>query len=322
MAEHGHGHPIPVGSKLKFGIMLSGAILVVEVVGGILSSSLALLSDAGHVFTDIIALSLSWYAVRQAERPSHHGMTFGYHRVGVIVALVNAVSIFAIAVFIFFEAYQRWQDPPEVNSLIMLAAATLGLGVNVFIAFWLRAEQRTNINVRSAFWHVMGDALASVGVIIAGLVIMFTGLFVVDPLVSVFIGFIIALAAWRIFKEAMKVILEATPHQVDVPLMIDVLKRMKGVKGIHDVHVWSISPEIHAMSCHLLVDNVSMDQAAAIRSQVEDVLRRRFDIEHSALQMECHECTDNDLFCTLTLGTEEEGQEEHKHEGEEHPHHH
>ena len=300
MTEHAHHHPLPVGSKLKFGILLTGFILAVELVGGFLSNSLALLSDAGHVFADIIALSLSWYGVRQAERPASRHMTFGYHRVGVIVALVNAISIFAIAGVIFYEAYRRWQQPPEVNSPLMLAAALVGLGVNIFIAFWLRKERQRNLNVRSAFWHVLGDAIASIGVIIGAVIILLTGWFLVDPVISVLIGFIITLAAWRILKEGFKILLEAVPHQVDVTKMVDTLRKIQGVKGVHDVHVWSISPELHAMSCHVLIDDLLMSQAAEIRIEIEKVLRRQFDIEHSALQMECQECGTNDLFCSLT----------------------
>ncbi|MFQ5996538.1 MAG: cation diffusion facilitator family transporter [Dehalococcoidales bacterium] len=310
MAEHAHHHPLPVGSKLKFGIILTGFILAVELVGGFLSNSLALLSDAGHVFADIIALSLSWYGVRQAGRPASRHMTFGYHRIGVMVAVVNAASIFAIAGVIFYEAYRRWQQPPEVNSLLMLVAAIIGLSVNIFIALWLRKEQRINLNVRSAFWHVLGDALASIGVIIGAVIIMFTGWFLVDPLISVLIGFIITLAAWRILREGLKVLLEATPQQVDVARMLNTLKEIPGVKGVHDVHVWSISPELHAMSCHVLTDDLPMSQAAEIRKEVEEVLRRQFDIEHSALQMECQECGKNDLFCSLTPAPPEDEDKE------------
>ncbi len=311
MADHTHQHPLPVGSKLKFGIMLTVLILVVEVVGGLLSNSLALLSDAGHVFADIVALSLSWYGVRQAERPASRHMTFGYHRVGVIIALFNAISIFAIAAIIFYEAYRRWQQPPEVNSLLMIAAGIVGLSVNIFVAFWLRKEQRSNLNVRSAFWHVLGDALASVGVIIGAVIILLTGWFVVDPIISVLISFIIVLAAWRILKEGLRVLLEATPQQVDIVKMVNTLNQMTGVEGVHDVHVWSISPEIHAMSCHVLISDLPMSKAADIRKRVEDVLRQ-FHIEHSALQMECQECSANDIFCKLTFGPAEEEDKKHQ----------
>ncbi len=312
MADHSHHRPMSVSSKLRLGIILTSFILVVEVVGGLLSNSLALLSDAGHVFADVIALSLSWYGVKQAERPASSRMTFGYHRVGVIIALFNGASILAIVGVIFYEAYHRWQQPPEVNGPIMLTAALVGLGVNVFIAFWLRKEQSSNLNVRSAFWHVLGDALASIGVIIGAVIIMLTGWLVVDPLISVLIGLIIMLAAWRILKEGLKVLLEATPHQVDITRMIDALKEIPGVKGVHDVHVWSISPELHAMSCHVLIHDQPMSQAAEIRTEIEKVLRRQFDIEHSALQMECRECDTNDLFCSLTPAPPDEEHESHQ----------
>ena len=313
MTDHTHHHPMSVGSKLKFGIMFTSVILVLEVVGGLLSNSLALLSDAGHVFADIVALSLSWYGVRQAERPPTHRMTFGYHRVGVIIAIVNAISIFAIALVIFYEAYHRWQQPPEVNGTLMLAVAIAGLSANALVVFWLRKEQQRNLNVRSAFWHALGDALASIGVIIGGVIILLTEWFIVDPIISVVIGGIIVLSAWRILKEGLKVILEATPHQVDVNKMIATLNRMSGVRGVHDVHVWSISPEIHSMSCHVLIDDLPTSQAADIRQKIEQVLNRQFHIEHTALQMECQECSANDLFCKLTLGPDSE-ETEHQHQ--------
>lgn len=306
MTKHTHHRALPVASKLKFGIMLTSFILVVEVAGGLLSNSLALLADAGHVFTDVIALSLSWYGVKQAERPASHGMTFGYHRVGVIIAVVNAISIFTIAALIFYEASQRFGQPPEVKGLLMLSVATLGLGVNLFVAFWLRKEQRDNLNVRSAFWHALGDALASIGVIIGGIIILLTGWFVVDPIISVLVGLIIALAAWRILKEGLRVLLEATPRQVDITKMVNALTQLPGVKDVHDVHVWSISPELHAMSCHVLIDDFPTSEAASIREKIDQVLRQQYNIEHTTLQMECELCSANDIFCKLTLKVEGE----------------
>lgn len=295
-----------MASKLKFGIVLTSFILVIEVVGGLLSNSLALLSDAGHVFADVIALSLSWYGVKQTERPASGRMTFGYHRVGVIIAVVNAIAIFAIALVVFYAAYRRLQQPPEVNSLLMLSVAIVGISVNLFVAFWLRREQHGNLNVRSAYWHVLGDALASVGVIIGGVIMLLSGWFWVDPIISVFIGLIITLAAWRILKEGLSVLLEATPKQVNITEMVNALSRMPGVKDVHDIHVWSISPELHAMSCHVLIDDLPTSQAAGIRQKIEAVLRRQFHIEHTALQMECQQCSSNDIFCTLTFGPEAE----------------
>ena len=299
MTEHSHHGSRPVGSKLKIGIMLTSFILVVELIGGFLSHSLALLSDAGHVFADVVALSLSWYGVRQAERPASGGMTFGYHRVGVIIAIVNAISIFAIAGVIFYEAFLRLDEPPEINSPLMLSAAVVGLGINVFVALWLHRDQRSNLNVRSAYWHALGDALASIGVIIGGIIILATGSFLADPIIGLLIGFIIILAAWRILREGMRVLLEAAPPHVDTEEMVEALKGLPGVKDVHDVHVWSISPELHTMSCHVLIDDLATSEAADIRDRIEDVLRRQFDINHVTLQMECEQCDANDLFCSL-----------------------
>jgi len=293
-------------SKLKLGLILTASILAVEVVGGLLSNSLALLSDAGHVFADILALSLSLYGVRQAKRPASERMTFGYHRVGVVIAIVNALSIFAIAGIILYEAYNRLIQPSEVKSLLMLCVAIIGLGVNIFVAFWLRKEQHENLNVRSAFWHASGDALASIGVIIGGVIILTTGWLWVDPIISVLISVIIFIAAWRILKEGLRVLLEATPSSIDIQKMIGVLKRLPTVKDVHDIHVWSISPEINAMSCHVLIDDVPTSKAANIREQIKELMQQQFNITHTTLQMECQQCDSNDVFCTLTFGSSEQ----------------
>jgi len=302
LPNHTHHRARSVTSKLKYGIILSSLILAAELVGGILANSLALLADAGHVFTDIIALALSWYGVRQAERPASNRMTFGYHRVGVIIAIVNALSIFAIALFIFYEAIRRLQQPPEVDSPIMLIVATIGLSVNLLVAFWLRKEQRANLNIRSAFMHSLGDALASIGVILGGIIILTTGLFVVDPIISIAIGLIIILAAWNIFRDGLGVLLEATPSGIDLSQMISDLKNVPGVKDVHDTHVWSITPQLHAMSCHVLIDDRLTSEVAGIRQKIEEILLKQYQIEHTTLQMECELCAEDDFLCKLTFG--------------------
>jgi len=297
---------LPVASKLKFGIMLSSLILAAELAGGLLANSLALLADAGHVFADVIALSLSWYGVKQAERPASHSMTFGYHRVGVLIAIVNALSILAIALVIFYEAFHRLQQPPEVNSPLMLAVAVVGLGVNLFVASWLRKEQKANINVRSAFWHALGDALASTGVILGGTIILLTGLFVVDPIISIAIGLIIVLAAWSILRDGLRVLLEAAPRGIDIRKIVNSLNQISGVRDVHDLHVWSITPQLHAMSCHVLIDDLTTSEAANIREQIKEVLSQQYNIEHTTLEMECDQCSANDIFCKLTVTKEAE----------------
>jgi cobalt-zinc-cadmium efflux system protein len=297
--SHDHHHTAPAGRKLLYGIILSFTILIVEIIGGLLSNSLALLSDAGHVLTDVVALGLSWYGVRQAARPSDHRMTFGYHRTGIIIAIVNALSIFAIAGVILYEAYRRFQQVQEVNSPLMMGIALVGLIANVIVVFWLHGEQKGNLNVQSAFWHAFGDALASIGVIVGGLIIFITGLYWIDPLVSVIISLIILSSAWKILREGFRVILESTPKDVDIQAMIAALKQVPGVKDVHDIHVWSISAELRSMNGHILVDDVSTSQAEEIRTKVEDIVREQYHVGHTTLQMECNSCNSKDVFCDL-----------------------
>ena len=290
---------VSLGNKLKYGLLLSIVILIAEVIGGLVSNSLALLSDAGHVFSDIVALGLSWYGVRQAQRPSDHRMTFGYHRIGVIVAIINAITIVIIAVIILYEAYNRFQQPPEVKSILMMSIAFVGLAANLIVTWWLRKDQHNNINVRSAFWHALGDALASIAVIVGGLIILITGQFWVDPLISVLIALIIVFAAWSILREGLRVIIEATPKNIDVLAMIEVLKRIPGVKDVHDVHVWSITSEIHAMNGHVMVEDISIKQSGELRSSIKKIAREQFHIEHITLQVECEKCDSKEVFCNL-----------------------
>jgi cobalt-zinc-cadmium efflux system protein len=304
-----HDHTLAAGNKLKYSLILSLTILVAEVIGGLLSNSLALLSDAGHVLADIFALGLSWYGVRQAIRPSNSRMTFGYHRIGVIVAIVNAATIFIVAAVILYEAYNRFRQPPEVRSQLMIIIAFIGLSANILVTLWLRKEQKNNINIRSAFWHAFGDALASVGVIIGGAVILLTHQSWVDPLVSVLISLIILYAAWSIFREGLRVILEATPSDVDILAMVNTLKQIPGVQDVHDVHVWSISPELRAMNGHVLIEDISISQAADIRGQIEKTVREQYRIEHTTLQMECQKCDTSELFCDLNECHPEEGKD-------------
>jgi cobalt-zinc-cadmium efflux system protein len=310
---HNHSTSFSTGNKLKYSLFLSLIILVAEIIGGIMSNSLALLSDAGHVLADIIALGLSWYGVRQAEKLSDSRMTFGYHRIGVIVAIVNALTIFIIAAIIMYEAYRRFQSPPEVKSGLMLVVAVIGLLANLFVTYWLRQEQKSNINVRSAFWHAMGDALASVGVIIGGIIMLITGQRLVDPIVSVLISLIILLAAWSIFREGLRVILEAVPKDVNVMAMIKAVQQIPGVKDVHDVHVWSISPELRAMNGHILIEDTSLSQSAIIRAEIEKVIREQYHVEHTTLQMECRGCDSNDVFCKLNNVSLPEKEGEHHH---------
>lgn len=302
--HHQHtGIRLPAVEKLRIAFLLTAAILALEIVGGLLANSLALLSDAGHVFTDLVALSLTWFAVRQEEKPAAGRMTFGYHRVGVAVAFVNAGFIVLMAGAIVFEAYRRLQSPQPVQGGLMLGVALVGLLVNVFVVYWLRAEASTSINIRSVLWHAWGDALASLGVIAGGTIILLTGNFWVDPAVSVLVAGVIGVAAWRIFREATEIFLEAAPTHVDLGAMAQALLAVEGVRNVHDLHAWTVSPRMHALSCHVLLDDVRLSEAEAIRHRLEDLLGAQFDIEHSTIQVECVACEDHSLavYCTTPL---------------------
>jgi cobalt-zinc-cadmium efflux system protein len=310
VSEH-HHDVTAAGSKLKYGIIVTCIVLVLEVAGGLMSNSLALLSDAGHVLADGIALLLSWYGVRQAERPASHRMTFGYHRVGVLIAIVNAVSILAISGVILYEAAERFTQKPPVNSGVMLGIAVLGLIANIVVAQWLRKDRDQSINIRSAFWHAAGDALASVGVIIGAIVIMFTGLYVVDAIVSMLISVIILISAFGIFREGFRIILEGVPKDINVDEVVNAIKGLPEVRDVHDIHIWSISSNLRAMSTHIVVDDCYVSQAEAIRRRVEDTVRSRFDIGHTTVQIECGQCGKDGLFCSLEPANEAHGEGEH-----------
>jgi len=320
MQHDHHNATTPASNKLRAGVFFSLLILAAEVAGGILTNSVALLADAGHVLTDVIALALSWYGVAQARRPASRRMTFGYHRIGVLIAVLNASTIIAVAAFILYESVRRMGAPPEVNSIPMMIVAAAGLAVNIFVAFWLREERKENLNVRSAFLHAAGDALASVGVIIGGIIIAFTGLNIVDPIVGAIIGLVIVSAAWGIFKDGLRVLLEATPSHVEMDKLMKALLELPGVKDVHDVHVWSITPEIHAMSGHILIADQAVSQAASIQKVMEEMLREKFKIGHSTLQLECETCESGGVLCSLRSGEQEcpehkNGSHSHSHGG-------
>jgi len=293
-----HSH-ISLGQKMKLALFLTAAVLLVELVGGIVTNSLALLSDAGHVFTDFLALLLSWFGVMQTERPASARMTFGYHRVGVLIALVNAISVVLIAGYIFFEAYQRWRHPEPVEGGLMMVVAVGGLVANLVVMFWLRREQHENLNIRSAFIHAWGDAMSSVGVIVGGAVILLTGQYAVDPIVSVVIGVILIFAATGVIRQAIEIVLEATPGHLDLTAMVNAMHQVPGVRNVHDLHVWTIAPQMHALSCHILLYDEYAEKRTAVLEELNHVLGEKFDIEHGTFQLECVNCDSNALYCTF-----------------------
>jgi len=307
--NHNHNHDHTHGmakQSLRTAFFLSFIILLAGLVGGILANSLALLSDAAHTVTDLFALGLAWFAVVQAERPPNERKTFGYHRVGILAALLNAVSLIVIAVVITWEAIQRFNHPEPVQPLIMFGSAAIGIAVNLFIAFGLRKDEH-NLNVRAATLHVLGDVGAAVAVIVAGVVILLTKWTIVDPILSVAIALLIAIGAWRILRETTDILLEAAPKDLSLTQLVGDMKSVKGVQDVHDLHVWCISSGMHALSCHVLIDNLPPSDSSPILQSLTSVLNEKYQIGHSTIQFECdaHEgacCEKKNLYCLMGLG--------------------
>src|SRR5947209_3303944 len=305
--NHGHtGHTHTHGmakQTLRLAFFLTIIILVAELIGGYLANSLALFSDAGHVLTDIFALGLAWFATGQAERPANAQKTFGYHRVGILAALINAVTLIVIALVIVFEAVQRFQHPEPVQPLVMFLSAGIGIGVNLFIGFGLQKEG-DNLNARAAALHVFGDVAASVGVIAAGIIILLSGWTPADPILSVGIALLIALVAWRILRETTDILLEAVPKDISISRLVEDMKHIKGVQNVHDLHVWSITSGMYALSCHALIDNLPPSSSSPILQSLTKLLSDKYRITHTTIQFECnaHEgacCEMDGLYCRM-----------------------
>jgi len=257
-AHAGHDHAHVSERTLRAALTLTIVFVTVEALFGWFGPSLALLSDAGHNLADAASLGFSWYAVAIARKRSHHGMTFGYHRVGVLAALVNAVSLVVIALVIAWEAVQQIREPQPANGEVMIGVAGAAIIVNLIIGFWLRKGSRHDINIRSAYLHQLGDAASALGVVVAGVLVSMTGQQVADPIVSLLIAGLILFSSYGVLTESTTVLLEGTPAGTDMPAVIEAIKGVTGVLEVHDLHVWMVGPGVVACSCHIVVAEQSV----------------------------------------------------------------
>ena len=294
-----HDHSAPTsGRRLGLSTLLTLAFVAGEATAGYLSNSLALLSDAGHNLADAAALGLSWYAARVARRPADDRRTFGYHRAGVLAALANAAGLVVIAVFVFWEAAERFRTPEPVHGGTMIGVAVAAVAVNVVISLWLHAGSRRDLNVRSAYVHMVGDAVASAGVAVAGVVVWLTGESLADPLVSVLIGVLILWSGWGVVREAVNVLMEGVPEGVDMAAVEEALAGLPGVLNVHHLHVWAVSSGVTACSCHLVVTEQSVREGQQVVRAAADLLRERFHIGHTTIQVEVEGCGPNEMYTT------------------------
>lgn len=293
-------------TRLTLALVITLLFVVIEALAGWWSNSLALLTDAAHNLTDVATLALTWYTLRLALRPAHSGKTFGYHRAGILAAVINSLSLILIALGIWIEAYRRWVNPLEVDAPLMTAVAVVALLVNGGTAWLVHQGSKTDLNLRSAFIHLLGDVISTLGAILAGLIIAFTGWNWLDPLVSVLIGALIVFSAWGILREALDVLLEATPSDIRVDQMVADLRQIDGVQDVHDLHIWSLNRSLRFLSAHLVTDNVLVSQTSLIQAEVNQLLQQRYHIDHTTLQFECTGCNAPDLYCDLALSHEPE----------------
>jgi cobalt-zinc-cadmium efflux system protein len=278
------------GTGLRRALALTIVVLLIELAGGLYSHSLALLSDAGHVLTDVFALGLAWFAFEQSQRPADRRRSYGYHRATILAALVNSAALIVIVVAIAFEAVRRLAAPVPVSGGVVIVTALLGIAVNSYVLLALRGHGQS-LNTRAAQLHVAGDVGGSVGVVIAGAIILFTGWLPIDPLLSLAIAALIALGAWRIVREAVNMLMEGTPRDIDIAAVTREIGSTDHVTEMHDLHVWAISSDQTALSVHVVVGECPLGDAEHVVRDLEQRLCSKFDIGHTTIQIEsCHPC--------------------------------
>lgn len=293
--HHNHNHAHHANKKSLFlSFILIAIFMVAEIVGGLLTNSLALLSDAGHMFSDAVALGLSLAAFKFGEKAADQSKTYGYKRFEILAAFLNGLALIIIALFIFYEAYHRFFAPPDVIGPGMMLISVLGLLINILVAVILmRGESHGNLNMRSALLHVFGDLLGSVGAIIAALLIIFFGWNLADPIASVIVSFLVLVSGFRILKDSIHILMEGKPTSIDMDKITTDVLAINGVKEVHDLHIWAITSDFTALTAHVKVTD-DADRESILR-QIENYLQTNYHLAHSTIQLEshskqCHHC--------------------------------
>lgn len=273
-------------------------MMIAEIIGGLLSNSLALLSDAGHMFTDTLALALSFFAMKFADMPATEKKTFGFYRLEILAALLNGITLVIISLYIIYEAYLRILNPQPVAGTLMLVVAVIGLVVNIIGALFLIKHRETNLNIRGAFLHIIGDAVSSVGVIIGGIIILYTGWYLIDPILSILIALGIIAGAIGLVTESVSILLESAPSHINIAAVAEEIAKIDGVREAYHVHVWTITSGVYALSAHVIIDDRPVSGSRVLLDSIRQRLTDRFKIMHSTIQLECERC-DESGSCSL-----------------------
>jgi cobalt-zinc-cadmium efflux system protein len=294
--SHDHTNEIKE-NRFVLALALTGLIFLAEFIGGFWTHSLALLSDSAHVFMDAFALGLSYLAIRAAKLPADDNHTYGFHRMQVLAAFINGATLFLIAFEILREAWNRFQNPEAVSAGPMLVIAVIGLIVNLIVAFTLSKHDHDDLNTRSAFLHVLGDALASVGVIAVGVILLFVDWFWLDPLVSVMIGILILFSSGRVLKESIHILAEGMPKGMTATSIAESMRKVTGVSQVHDLHVWTVAPGYIALSAHVTIEDQVLSQTAEMMTALKETLHEGYEIQHTTIQFECTNCGQGTVLC-------------------------
>lgn len=297
---HHHHHHASTGSVLKWSTALTSAFVVLEVVMGMRAHSLALLSDAGHNFTDALALLLALFGFYWQHKPPSESKTYGYQRAGVLAAFVNALTLIPLSLWLFYESVVRLRHPEPVAEGTMIWVAAIALAVNGGILWALHREgSEHDLNIRAAAVHMLGDALGSVAIIVGAVVIRYTGWLQIDPILSILLSVLIVWTSWDIIKDSLNVLLEGLPRGLRLPEVAAAMRAVPGVNHVHDVHIWSLGSETAALSCHVAIDDMSVSASSDILREINRVLAEKFRIQHTTVQIEHGECHLSHHNCSM-----------------------
>ncbi len=299
--SHAHNHGPATGSVLRWSLVATSAFVLVELFAGVRAHSLALISDAGHNFTDALALLLAWFGFYLQSKPADETKTYGYHRAGVLSAFLNALTLVALSVWIFYESALRLRHPSAVQESIMMAVAGLGLVLNGGITLALRGASHGDLNIRGAFVHMLGDALGSIAIIAGAITIRYMGWMWVDPVLSILIGVLIVWTAWDIIQESLNILLEGLPKGIRLDDVAAAMGAIQGVLGVHDLHIWSLGSNTHALSCHVLIDDVPPSSSDSILRELNGMLAESFHIHHTTVQFEHVSCAISENGCAIPM---------------------
>jgi cobalt-zinc-cadmium efflux system protein len=285
---------------LSYTLFLTISIMLLEFIGGIISGSLALISDAAHMLIDSTSLMIAFLALKISERKPTENKTYGFYRAEILSSFINGVLLAFVAFYIFREAYLRLLNPINILEKPMLIIAIIGLSVNIVSALILFKPSNLSINIKGAFLHVLSDTISSIGVIIGGIMILFTKIYVIDTLIGVGISVLIFNSSYQLLKETINILMEGTPKGLKIKDIINEIIKVKGVKGVHDLHVWSITTNMNALSAHIVLDNIFLEEAGKILHEIREILKNKFNIMHTTLQIECELCPEGKI-CIFSI---------------------